>query len=69
MDPPPTSPSTAALQKTSPPTDPATASAPDELSTESATVRQLTTELTAQASRLFMHEQQLDRLTDLTAHL
>ncbi|KAI2651010.1 Retrotransposon-derived protein PEG10 [Labeo rohita] len=69
MDPPPTSPSTAALQKTSPPTDPATTSAPDEPSTASATVRQLTTELTAQASRLLMHEQQLDRLTDLTAQL
>ncbi|KAL0152283.1 hypothetical protein M9458_052006 [Cirrhinus mrigala] len=69
MDPPPTTPSTAALQKTSPPTDPATASASDQPLAESATVRQLTTELTAQASRLFMHEQQLDRLTDLTAQL
>ncbi|KAL0185666.1 hypothetical protein M9458_017336, partial [Cirrhinus mrigala] len=69
MDPPPTTPSTVALQKTSPPMDPATASAPDQPSVESATVRQLTTELTAQASRLFMHEQQLDRLTDLTAQL
>ncbi|KAL0148306.1 hypothetical protein M9458_056368, partial [Cirrhinus mrigala] len=69
MDPPPTTPSTAVLQKTSPPTDPATASALDQPSAESATVRQLTTELTAQASRLFMHEQQLDRLTDLTAQL
>ncbi|KAI2644755.1 Retrotransposon-derived protein PEG10 [Labeo rohita] len=68
MDPPPTSPSMAGLQKTSP-TDPATASATDAPPAESATVRQLTTELSAQASRLLAHEQQLDRLTDLTAQL
>ncbi|KAI2649284.1 Retrotransposon-derived protein PEG10 [Labeo rohita] len=69
MDPPPTSDSMAGLQKTSPSTDPATASATDAPPAEAATVQQLTTELSAQASRLLAHEQQLDRLTDLTAQL
>ncbi|KAL0192360.1 hypothetical protein M9458_010656 [Cirrhinus mrigala] len=69
MDPPPTSPSMAALQKTSPPTDPATASSTDAPPAESTTVLHLTTELSAQASRLLAHEQQLDRLTDLTDQL
>ncbi|KAI2646676.1 Transposon Tf2-9 polyprotein [Labeo rohita] len=69
MDPPPTAPSLARSQKTSPPSDPATASAPEVSSTESATVHQLTTQLTAQASTLLMHRQQLDRLTDLTGQL
>ncbi|KAL0177165.1 hypothetical protein M9458_026059, partial [Cirrhinus mrigala] len=59
----------AGLQKTSPSTDPATASATDAPPAESATVQQLTTELSTQASRLLAHEQQLDRLTDLTAQL
>ncbi|KAI2668804.1 Transposon Tf2-11 polyprotein [Labeo rohita] len=69
MDPPPTTPSLTALQKTSPSSDPATASTPEVPSTASATVHQLTTELTAQASTLLMHQQQLDRLTDLTGQL
>ncbi|KAL0150331.1 hypothetical protein M9458_054333 [Cirrhinus mrigala] len=69
MDPPPTSPSMAALQKTSPPTDPATASSTDAPPAESTTVLHLTTELSAQASRLLAHERQLDRLTDLTDQL
>ncbi|KAI2645859.1 hypothetical protein H4Q32_025186 [Labeo rohita] len=69
MDPPPTSDSMTGLQKTSPSTDPATASATDASSAEAATVQQLTTELSAQASKLLAHEQQLDRLTDLTAQL
>ncbi|KAL0154119.1 hypothetical protein M9458_050578 [Cirrhinus mrigala] len=54
----PTSPdaSMAASQKTSPPTDPAT-------------VDQLSSELSAQASVLTLHQQQLDRLTNLTEQL
>ncbi|KAL0179640.1 hypothetical protein M9458_025082, partial [Cirrhinus mrigala] len=66
MDPPPTTPLLTASQKTSPSSDPATAAAPEIPSADSATVHQLTTELTAQASTLLMHQQQLDRLTDLT---
>ncbi|KAI2665820.1 Transposon Tf2-6 polyprotein [Labeo rohita] len=54
----PTSPdaSMTSSQKTSPPTDPAT-------------VDQITSELSAQASVLTLHQQQLDQLTDLTEQL
>ncbi len=53
MDP---APSDVSLQKTSPNSDPAA-------------LRQLTTELTAQASQLAVHQQQLQRLTALTEQL
>ncbi|KAL0150452.1 hypothetical protein M9458_054269 [Cirrhinus mrigala] len=63
----PTSPdqSMTALQKTSP-SDPATAQASSP--TDPAMVRQITT-LSAQALTLLIHQQQLDRLTDLTGQL
>ncbi|KAL0147003.1 hypothetical protein M9458_057527, partial [Cirrhinus mrigala] len=64
------------LQKTSPTTDPATVlqitselSAQASPSTDPATVLQITSELSAQASTLLVHQQQLDRLTDLTGQL
>ncbi|KAI2665817.1 Transposon Tf2-9 polyprotein [Labeo rohita] len=74
----PTSPDSfmTSLQKTSPPMDPATASPPTSefaaqamQSTDPAAVRQLSTEISAQASTLLAHQQQLDRLTDLTGQL
>ncbi|KAI2666735.1 Retrotransposon-derived protein PEG10 [Labeo rohita] len=67
MDPTPPDQSLTASQKTSPPSDPATAQAPP--STSPATVLQITLELTAQASTLLLHQQQLDRLTDFTGQL
>ncbi|KAL0154036.1 hypothetical protein M9458_050695, partial [Cirrhinus mrigala] len=54
-------------QKTSPPHDPATVQpAP---TTDPATVLQIATELSSQASTLLAHQQQLDRLTNLTGQL
>ncbi|KAI2661109.1 Transposon Tf2-6 polyprotein [Labeo rohita] len=76
MDPTPPDQSMTPLQKTSPPTGPATifqrtseSSAQASPSTDSATVLQITSELSAQASTLLVHQQQLDRLTDLTGQL
>ncbi|KAL0164219.1 hypothetical protein M9458_039972, partial [Cirrhinus mrigala] len=69
MDPTPPTPSMDSLQKTSPHSDPATTPTPTASSSEPPTVHQITTELSAQASTLFAHQQQLDRLTDLTAQL
>ncbi|KAL0176934.1 hypothetical protein M9458_029264, partial [Cirrhinus mrigala] len=69
MDPTPPTPSVDALQKTSPPSDPATTSASTATPSDPAMVRHITTELSAQASTLLAHQQQLDRLTDLTAQL
>ncbi|KAL0163550.1 hypothetical protein M9458_039303 [Cirrhinus mrigala] len=65
----PTSPdqSLTPLQKTSASSDPATAQASS--STDPATVLQITSELSAQASMLLVQQQQLDRLTDLTGQL
>ncbi|KAI2666797.1 Transposon Tf2-6 polyprotein [Labeo rohita] len=64
------------LQKTSPPMDSATASPPTSefaaqamQSADPAAVRQLSSEISAQASTLLVHQQQLDRLTDLTGQL
>ncbi|KAL0152980.1 hypothetical protein M9458_051733 [Cirrhinus mrigala] len=67
MDPTPPDQSLTASQKTSPPSDPATAQASP--STDPTTVLQITSELSAQASTLLLHQQQLDRLTDLTGQL
>ncbi|KAL0180019.1 hypothetical protein M9458_025461, partial [Cirrhinus mrigala] len=67
MDPTPPEQSLTAQQKTSPPLDPATAQATPSASP--ATVHQITTELSAQASTLMAHQHQLDRLTDLTGQL
>ncbi|KAL0194615.1 hypothetical protein M9458_008187, partial [Cirrhinus mrigala] len=69
MDPMPPTPSMDSLQKNSPHSDPATTPTPTASSSEPPTVHQITTELSAQASTLFAHQQQLDRLTDLTAQL
>ncbi|KAL0148771.1 hypothetical protein M9458_055949 [Cirrhinus mrigala] len=69
MDPTPPTPSVDALQKTSPPSDPATTPATATTTSDPAMVRHITTELSAQASTLLAHQQQLDRLTDLTAQL
>ncbi|KAL0147126.1 hypothetical protein M9458_057650 [Cirrhinus mrigala] len=60
------------LQKTSPPSDPAIVhpAASDASSQAPApSVLQIASELSAQASTLAMHRQQLDRLTDLTGQL
>ncbi|KAI2654711.1 Transposon Tf2-6 polyprotein [Labeo rohita] len=64
------------LQKTSPPMDSATASPPTSefaaqamRSADPAAIRQLSSEILAQASTLLVHQQQLDRLTDLTGQL
>ncbi|KAI2667669.1 Transposon Tf2-9 polyprotein [Labeo rohita] len=74
----PTSPDSfmTSLQKTSPPMDPATTSPPTSefaaqamQSADPAAVRQLSSEISAQASTLLVHQQQLDRLTDLTGQL
>ncbi|KAL0157403.1 hypothetical protein M9458_048649 [Cirrhinus mrigala] len=59
----------AALQKTSPTSDPATAHPVTPDSASPPTVLELTSELSAQASTLAVHQQQLDRLTDLTGQL
>ncbi|KAI2647134.1 Transposon Tf2-6 polyprotein [Labeo rohita] len=56
MDPTPRDSSVASSQKTSPPTDPAT-------------VSQIASEMSAQATMLTQHQQQLDRLTALTEQL
>ncbi|KAI2644234.1 Transposon Tf2-6 polyprotein [Labeo rohita] len=56
MDPPSHDSSLASSQKTLPPTDPATTS-------------QLATEMSAQATKLFQHQEQLNRLTVLTEQL
>ncbi|KAL0203650.1 hypothetical protein M9458_001668, partial [Cirrhinus mrigala] len=56
MDPPSPDSSLTSSQKTSPPTDPATAS-------------QFASEMSAQATMLTQHQQQLDRLTALTEQL
>ncbi|KAI2650489.1 Retrotransposon-derived protein PEG10 [Labeo rohita] len=67
MDPTPPDQSLTAPQKTLPPMGPATAQATPSASP--ATVQQITTELSAQASTLMAHQHQLDRLTDLTGQL
>ncbi|KAL0156949.1 hypothetical protein M9458_048195 [Cirrhinus mrigala] len=67
MDPTPPDQSLTAPQKTLLPLDPATAQATPSASP--ATVHQITTELSAQASTLMAHQHQLDRLTDLTGQL
>ncbi|KAL0202517.1 hypothetical protein M9458_000535 [Cirrhinus mrigala] len=67
MDPTPPDQSLTASQKTLPPSDPATAQASP--STDPTMVHQITSELSAQASTLLLHQQQLDRLTDLTGQL
>ncbi|KAI2664190.1 Transposon Tf2-9 polyprotein [Labeo rohita] len=54
-------------QNTSPPQDPATS--PTTSSVNPTAVQQIATELSAQASTLQIHQQQLDRLTDLTGQL
>ncbi|KAL0185720.1 hypothetical protein M9458_017390, partial [Cirrhinus mrigala] len=69
MDPTPPPHSMAALQKTSPTSDPATAHPVTPDSASPPTVLELTSELSAQASTLAVHQQQLDRLTDLTGQL
>ncbi|KAL0164855.1 hypothetical protein M9458_040608, partial [Cirrhinus mrigala] len=72
MDPTPPTPSVSMLQKTSPPSDPAIVhpAASDASSQAPApSVLQIASELSAQASTLAMHRQQLDRLTDLTGQL
>ncbi|KAL0195242.1 hypothetical protein M9458_008814 [Cirrhinus mrigala] len=66
MDPTPPDQSLTASQKTSPPSDPATAQASPS---DPTMVHQITSELSAQASTLLLHQQQLDRLTDLTGQL
>ncbi|KAI2661335.1 Transposon Tf2-6 polyprotein [Labeo rohita] len=69
MDPTPPPHSMAALQKTSPTSDPATAHPVTPDSASPPTVLEITSELSAQASTLAVHQQQLDRLTDLTGQL
>ncbi|KAI2647808.1 Transposon Tf2-9 polyprotein [Labeo rohita] len=72
MDPTSPPPSVTALQKTSPPSDPAIV---NPISSDTASqasppsVLQIASELSAQASTLAVHGQQLDRLTDLTGQL
>ncbi|KAL0183843.1 hypothetical protein M9458_019539, partial [Cirrhinus mrigala] len=72
MDPTTPPPSVSTLQKTSPPSDPAIV---NPTSTDAApqasppSVLQIASELSAQASMLAAHGQQLDRLTDLTGQL
>ncbi|KAL0174051.1 hypothetical protein M9458_030019 [Cirrhinus mrigala] len=56
-----------ASQKTLPPHDPATVQPTP--TTDPATVLQIATELSSQASTLLAHQQQLDRLTNLTGQL
>ncbi|KAL0181246.1 hypothetical protein M9458_023652, partial [Cirrhinus mrigala] len=72
MDPTTPPPSVSTLQKTSPPSDPAivhptSSDAAPQASPPS--VLQIASELSAQASMLAAHGQQLDRLTDLTGQL
>ncbi|KAI2661080.1 Transposon Tf2-6 polyprotein [Labeo rohita] len=72
MDPTSPPPSVTALQKTLPPSDPAIV---NPISSDTASqgsppsVLQIASELSAQASTLAVHGQQLDRLTDLTGQL
>ncbi|KAL0168962.1 hypothetical protein M9458_037184, partial [Cirrhinus mrigala] len=69
MDPTPPTPSVNPLQKTSPPSDPAIVHPASPDAAPAPSVLQIASELSAQASTLAMHRQQLDRLTDLTGQL
>ncbi|KAI2645459.1 Retrotransposon-derived protein PEG10 [Labeo rohita] len=72
MDPTTPPPSVSTLQKTSPPSDPAIVNPTSSDTAPQASppsVLQIASELSAQASMLAAHGQQLDRLTDLTGQL
>ncbi|KAL0188510.1 hypothetical protein M9458_015609, partial [Cirrhinus mrigala] len=69
MDPTPPTPSVNPLQKTSPPSDPAIVHPASPDAAPAPSVLQIASELSAQASTLAMHREQLDRLTDLTGQL
>ncbi|KAL0161008.1 hypothetical protein M9458_044733, partial [Cirrhinus mrigala] len=72
MDPTTPPPSVSLLQKTSPPSDPAIVNPTSSDTAPQASppsVLQIASELSAQASMLAAHGQQLDRLTDLTGQL
>ncbi|KAL0180227.1 hypothetical protein M9458_025669, partial [Cirrhinus mrigala] len=72
MDPTTPPPSVSSLQKTSPPSDPAIVNPTSSDTAPQASppsVLQIASELSAQASMLAAHGQQLDRLTDLTGQL